>query len=99
MISLTCCMPAASGVCGLSGDLTSIVQLAGLVLEMYLAKAGGGAVLHLRLRVTQRLKAALQQRVGGQLPGELLPRRRRQVGSDVAHRFRDAQPIICSMLL
>lgn len=91
-------MPAASGVCGLSGDLL-IVQLAGLMLEMYLAKAGGSAVLHLGPRVTQRLKAALQQRVGGQLPRELLPPSSRQVGSDIAHRFRNAQPIVRSILL
>jgi hypothetical protein len=92
-------MPAASTVCGLSGDLTLIVQLAGLVLQTYLAKAGGGAVLHLRLRVSQRLKAALQQRVGGQLPRELLPRSSRKVGSDITDRFRNAQPIIRSILL
>ena len=93
------CMPAAPGVCGPSANLILMVQCTGLVLETHLAKAGGGAVLHLGSRVTQRLEAALQQRVGGQLPGELPPRSSRQVGGHNADRFRDAQPIIRLALL
>ena len=93
------CMPAAPGVCSPCGDPILVVQLAGLVLDTHLAKAGGSALLHLGPRVSQRVKAALQLRVGGQLPRELSARCSRQVGGHIADCFRDAQPIIRLALL